>query len=112
MRPLITLFLCAHLLNAITVNGDEADSRPAQRIELGVRVKEFSSTDIRYLPGSLSEFGEWKAFVLVFTTLDCSIVRRGLPTLRRLESTAISSTIRNFRPMKSTRLCTGHVIEN
>ena len=85
MRLLTVLFLCANLMNAIAVNGDETDSQSAQRIDIGATVKEISFTDIRYLPRSLSEFGERKAFVLVFTTLDCPIVRRSLPTLRRLD---------------------------
>ena len=105
MRLLSALFLCSNVLNTIAVNGDEADSQSSQRIEIGATVNEFSFTDTRYLPRSLSEFGERKAFVLVFTTLDCPIVRRSLPTLRKLEAEFRSQGVQflaiNVGPMDS-----------
>ena len=52
---------------------------------LGSEVPNFTFTDIRYLPRQLSELGEHKAFVIVFTTLDCPIVQRSLPKLKRLD---------------------------
>jgi len=105
MRLLSALILGTNLLNAMAVNGDEADAQSLQRIEIGAKVKEFSFTDIRYLPRSLSEFGERKAYVLVLTTLDCPIVRRSLPTLRRLEAEFRSQGVQfaaiNVGPMDS-----------
>lgn len=52
---------------------------------IGSQVKEFTFTDIRYLPRTLSDFGDRTAYVLVFTTLDCPIVKRSLPKLRKLD---------------------------
>ena len=86
MRLYSALFLCGLFLIADAVNGDDADAPTAQRRAIGAKLEDLTFTDIRYLPRSLSEFGERKAFVLVFTTLDCPIVRRSLPTLRKLEA--------------------------
>jgi thiol-disulfide isomerase/thioredoxin len=59
------------------------DSR--ELVAIGRSVVPFKFTDIRYLPRTLSDFGERRAFVLVFTTLDCPVVRRYLPTLKQLD---------------------------
>lgn len=61
---------------------DEAAPKPA----IGSEVPNFTFTDSRYLPRQLSEFGEKKAFVIVFTTLDCPIVKRSLPKLKKLDA--------------------------
>jgi peroxiredoxin len=68
------------LLTTLVASGKAAD-----RTAIGDVVKDFQFTDIRFLPRTLSEFGERKAYVLVFTTLECPIVRRSLPKLRSLD---------------------------
>jgi peroxiredoxin len=82
-RPLsLTVLLTAFYL--AVASGDlraDANERPA----IGTEVKDFTFTDIRYLPRTLSDFGDREAFVLVFTTLDCPIVKRSLPKLRTLD---------------------------
>ncbi len=76
-----TIFLLINLLLiAGSVRSDDS-ARPA----VGSVVDDFTFTDIRYLPRTLSDFDQRKAFVLIFTTLDCPIVRRSLPKLRRLD---------------------------
>jgi hypothetical protein len=60
--------------------GEEQQKGPA----IGEVVANFQFTDIRYLPRTLSELGDHRAYVLVFTTLDCPIVRRSLPKLRQM----------------------------
>lgn len=60
---------------------DEPDTRPA----IGTKIAEFTFTDIRYLPRMLSEFGDRKAYLIVFTTLECPIAKRSLPKLRELD---------------------------
>lgn len=60
---------------------EDAPPKPA----IGSEVPNFTFTDIRYLPRQLSEFGDKKAFVIVFTTLDCPIVKRSLPKFKALE---------------------------
>ncbi len=54
---------------------------------IGTEAKPFTFTDMRYLPRTLSDFGDRQAYVLVFTTLDCPIVKRSLPKLRKLDET-------------------------
>src|SRR5262249_53101585 len=38
-----------------------------------------------YLPRQLADFGDKKAYVLAFTTLDCPVVQRYLPRLKSLD---------------------------
>jgi peroxiredoxin len=66
---------------AAPVMADESDTRPA----IGDKIADFTLTDIRYLPRTLSEFENREAFVLVFTTLECPIVKRSLPKLKQLD---------------------------
>ena len=59
-------------------DGDEA-------VKIGQQVAPFTFKDIRYLPRELADFGEKKAYVLAFTTLECPIVQRYLPKLVALD---------------------------
>ncbi len=52
---------------------------------IGEQVAPISFTDIHYLPRTLADFGEKRAYVVVFTTLDCPVVKRYLPRLKELE---------------------------
>lgn len=54
-------------------------------IRIGEKVGEFTFKDIRYLPRTLEELGEKKAYVLVFTTLECPLVQRYLPVVKKLD---------------------------
>ena len=56
-----------------------------KEVKLGGTVANLSFKDIRYLTRSLDDFSDRKAFVLVFTSTTCPLVRRYLPALRRLE---------------------------
>lgn len=51
---------------------------------LGDVVSDARFTDIRYLPRTLTDLGTKRACVIVFTTLDCPVVRRYLPRLKVL----------------------------
>jgi hypothetical protein len=51
----------------------------------GDRVPNLTFKDIRYLPRSLDDFGEVKAFAVVFTSTGCPLVERYWPTLNALE---------------------------
>ncbi|MBX7074600.1 MAG: redoxin family protein [Pirellulales bacterium] len=55
-------------------------------VKVGERVADFTFKDIRYLERNLGEFGERKAYVIVFTNLDCPLVKRYLPKLRDLDA--------------------------
>jgi peroxiredoxin len=73
------LFAVAALASSAFAGGD----KPA----IGASVADLRFTDTRWLPRSLSEFGERKAFVLAFTTVDCPVAQRYLPKLVELERT-------------------------
>lgn len=79
-RSMALTVLCG-LVPALAFSADKTSTSP----DYGAVVNDFTFTDIRYLPRRLSDFGEPNAFVLVFTTLDCPIVRRSLPKLRQLD---------------------------
>jgi thiol-disulfide isomerase/thioredoxin len=53
--------------------------------KIGQKVDDFTFKDIRYLPRQLADFGEKKAYVIAFTTLDCPVVQRYLPRLKALD---------------------------
>jgi thiol-disulfide isomerase/thioredoxin len=57
-----------------------------REVKIGSRVDPVSFKDIRYLPRSLDDFPDSKAFVLVFTNTTCPLVQRYLPALARLET--------------------------
>ena len=60
-----------------------AKAQPAPAI--GAQVADFVFKDIRFAPHTLSDLGEKKAYVVVFTTLDCPVVKRYLPRVVELE---------------------------
>ncbi len=55
-----------------------------QKTPIGAKVGQFTFKDIRFLPCTLDDFGDPKAFVIVFTTTDCPLVQRYLPKLKEL----------------------------
>lgn len=63
------------------------ETRVPHTLPLGARAPEFTFTDTRWLPRTLGDFGARKAFVIVFTTLDCPVAQRTLPRLAELERT-------------------------
>ena len=66
---------------------EEAVSAPAGETgtKIGQKVADFTFKDIRYLPRQLADFGDKKAYVIAFTTLDCPVVQRYLPKLVALD---------------------------
>lgn len=54
-------------------------------VKIGTEIANLTFKDIRYLPRSLNDFGEKKAYVIVFTTTKCPLALRYLPTLNKLE---------------------------
>lgn len=86
-RWLIALALCAVLASKVSAAekapSKEGDTSPAK---IGQKVDNITFKDIRYLPRTLADFGDRKAYVLVFTTLECPVVLRYLPKLKELEA--------------------------
>ncbi|HEV3137548.1 MAG TPA: redoxin family protein [Pirellulales bacterium] len=79
--------LAALAIFSLTLRAEEAASEASKNaaVKIGQKVDDFTFKDIRYLPRQLSDFGEKKAFVIAFTTLDCPVVRRYLPRLKALD---------------------------
>ena len=55
-------------------------------VKIGAKIDDLHFKDIRYLSRSLSDFGDKKAFVLVFVDSGCPLAAKYLPVLQRLES--------------------------
>lgn len=67
--------------------GQPADSLPQEPsvVPVGTKIEHLEFKDIRYLPRTLRDFGDKKAFVIAFTTTGCPLVARYLPALRRID---------------------------
>jgi len=61
-------------------------SAAGPKVKIGDKVEDLQFKDIRYLNRSLRDFGDKKAYVLVFVDSGCPIVARYLPELQRLET--------------------------
>src|SRR5580700_3361022 len=61
-------------------------SAAGPKVKIGDKIEDLQFKDIRYLNRSLHDFGDKKAYVLVFVDTGCPIVPRYLPELQRLES--------------------------
>ncbi|MBL8812384.1 MAG: redoxin family protein, partial [Planctomycetaceae bacterium] len=89
-RPLIlaTLIVLANLLAPVAAQDSTGtDSRTvasAEKPSIGTQVRDLHFTDIRALSRSMSDLGEQDAYVFVFSTSDCPLVRRYMPRLNEL----------------------------
>src|SRR5439155_1550245 len=81
MKANACLVSLACLLAALATN--EAKEK---KVPLGSAVDQLTFTDIHYLPRTLSDLGEAKAYVIVFTTTGCPLSQRYLPRLQELSS--------------------------
>jgi thiol-disulfide isomerase/thioredoxin len=80
MHALLTLIFTLALLPV------QADTKDAKNpVAIGTQLDNLTFKDTRFLPRSLNDFKEKKAFVLVFTNTTCPLVQRYLPMLQRLE---------------------------
>jgi thiol-disulfide isomerase/thioredoxin len=70
--PMLTL-----LIALCGLMGDEP-------VPLGAKISNLSFTDSRYLPRSLDDFKDKKAFVLVFLERSCPVAKRYLPVIQQL----------------------------
>jgi thiol-disulfide isomerase/thioredoxin len=72
---------------ALTLGLGISDQASAAKkdVKVGDRIGNLTFKDIHYLPRSLDDFPNKKAFVLAFTTTSCPVVQRYLPLLKQLE---------------------------
>lgn len=78
-RNLLSGLAC--LCGLLAVTNLHAEDRP----KIGSEIANLRFKDIRYLQRSLSDFGEPKATVLVFSNTTCPLVQKYWPKLQRLE---------------------------
>ncbi len=84
LKSLVALALVASL--GLSARAAELTNKAKpEPVKIGEKVGEFTFKDIRYLPRSLADFGNKKAYVVVFTTLDCPVVQRYLPKLKEID---------------------------
>jgi len=67
-------------LTARAADNDAKGAAPA--VKIGDKVVDFTVKDIRYLPRELKDFGDRKAYVLLFSTLDCPVANKYLAKLK------------------------------
>lgn len=65
----------------------------AEAPRIGDTIPEIRFKDIRALPRTLSDFGKKRAYVLVFTTTSCPLVRRSIPKLTELDARYTSQDV-------------------
>ena len=80
------LFIVLGILVVTQVFGVEPPAAE-KTVRVGDQIANLTFKDIRYLPRTLDEFKDRKAFVLVFTNTTCPLVQRYWPTLKELEAT-------------------------
>ena len=82
------------ILHAFLRESPADDKSPDPAIpEMGSQIADLRFKDIRALPRSLSEMGTHKAWVLVFTTTQCPIVKQTLPKLVELQRSLRDSDV-------------------
>lgn len=86
MHPLATALCSAVLAMPSVASHRFASNGEGDRPKIGATIEDLRFTDMHWLPRSLGDLGEHKAFVFVFTTLDCPIAQRYLPKLIELEA--------------------------
>ncbi len=79
LELLLLLFFSASLYGA------EEQAKSESRTPIGSVIPDVRFKDIRALPRSLSEMGTHDAWVFVFTTTQCPLVRQTLPKLAELQ---------------------------
>lgn len=81
----IRLPLLLTLLFGITLSAAADDSAATKDVRIGTTIPDLRFKDIRALTRSLSELGDHEAWVLVFTTTHCPLVKQTLPKLAELQ---------------------------
>jgi peroxiredoxin len=81
-KSTLSLLVVTAVLIATAAAGARAGESGAK---IGDTVKNLEFKDIRYLPRSLADFPDAKAFVLFFTNTSCPVAQRYLPVLRDME---------------------------
>ncbi len=84
--PGLLTILTAVLMTDAIAAAQQASGEPSVSLQIGSPVTKLRFTDIRALNRSLEDLGKRKAYVFVFTTTDCPLVRRYMPRLNELHA--------------------------
>lgn len=102
------------LMVLVALAGTASAGVPAARI--GDQVPELRFKDIRHLSRSLADFGERKAYVLVFVQSGCPLAEKYLPVLNRLERTYAPKGVQfaavNSGPADTVTVMAGQAIDS
>ncbi len=82
MRGVLPVWCVALGLPLVLAGRSPAADKP---VAVGTKVANLTFKDTHYLPRSLDDFPEARAFVLVFVNTTCPVAQRYLPVLRELE---------------------------
>jgi len=79
-------FVLGFMLVAVSVGifGRDAVAKE-NNVKVGQKIELLTFKDIRFLPRSLKDFGDKKAVVFICANTTCPLVKRYLPTIKRLE---------------------------
>lgn len=77
---ILACFMAGAFVLPETAFGAETNRPP-----IGTEIKELRFKDIRYLPRTLADFGEQRAYVIVFTNTTCPLAQKYWPKLKRLD---------------------------
>lgn len=79
-------FVLGFMLVAVSVGifGRDAVAKE-NNVKVGQKIELLTFKDIRFLPRSLKDFGDKKAVVIICANTTCPLVKRYLPTIKRLE---------------------------
>ena len=85
-KSLVVLAVVTLLASAARAEKAPSKEGDGPAVKVGQKIGDFKFKDIRYLPRSLADFGERKAYVIMFATLDCPVVQRYLPKLVEMDA--------------------------
>lgn len=102
----VFMLVCAALISSRT--GTAHGEETAAPLNLGDTLPRLEFKDVWYLPRTLADLGESKAYVVVFGTVDCPLTTALLPHLKQLDETYRTQGVRilllNAGPEDSMRM--------
>ncbi|WP_339908088.1 redoxin family protein [Symmachiella dynata] len=83
---LLNRFVVGLLLSAVSVGLLGRDVAAKENsVKIGQQIEALTFKDIRFLPRTLDDFGDKQAVVIICANTTCPLVKRYLPTIKRLE---------------------------
>lgn len=83
MQRWSSILICC--VAALLAGSSAVTAADQQRPAIGSQINALQFKDIRYLPRTLKELGEQRAYVIVFTNTTCPLAQKYWPKLKRLD---------------------------